>query len=541
LRSTGPIVVAMAAALGAAPGPTAASADDRPNFVIVMADDLGFSDLGSYGGEIRTPHLDALASRGLRFSQFYNAARCCPTRASLLTGLYPHQAGMAENGQSLSRSTATLAEVLRAAGYQTGMAGKWHLSRTAPRQSPAEQLDWLSHRADFGDFAPRASYPSNRGFDQHWGVIWGVVNFYDPFSLVHNEEPIREVPAGFYMTDFITDKSVEMIDRFSRVDRPFLLYIAHTAPHWPLQAPEADIASYRGMYDAGWEELRRSRYRRQLAAGLFDAETTPLPPNSSGEAWQDCRRKGWEAAHMEVHAAMVTRMDRGIGRVVTKLEDTGELENTLVLFLSDNGASPERGYPPGFDRPDRLRDGTKIRYDFDRPGPADTWGYLGAAWASAVNTPFRYWKKESFEGGTRTPAIVHWPHGLLAKGGSITTAVAHVMDVMPTLVELAGAKHPNQLDGRSVMRPEGKSLVPILRGRPYAGHETLYWEHEGGRAVRHGAWKLAALPDRKWELFDLSKDRSESRDVSARHPQKVAELAALWSAWHERMSRAGER
>ncbi|HEX9190417.1 MAG TPA: sulfatase-like hydrolase/transferase, partial [Vicinamibacteria bacterium] len=418
---------------------------------------------------------------------------------------------------------------------------KWHLSRTAPRQSEAEQLDWLSHRADFGDFAPRASYPSNRGFDEHWGVIWGVVNHYDPFSLVHDEEPVREVPPGFYMTDFITHKSVEMIDRFSRADRPFFLYIAHTAPHWPLHAPEADVTSYRGLYDEGWEALRLSRYRRQVAAGLFDGETTPLPPNSSGEVWGDCRRKAWEAAHMEVHAAMVTRMDQGIGRVVEKLERTGELENTLVLFLSDNGASPERGFPPGFDRPGRLRDGTRIRYDDVRPGPADTWGYLGAAWASAANTPFRYWKKESFEGGIRTPAIVHWPRGLLTRGGSVSTAVAHVMDVMPTLVELAEARHPGELEGRGVMRPEGMSLVPLLRGRPYAGHETLYWEHEGGRAVRHGAWKLAALPEGEWELFDLSVDRTESRDVSARHPRKVAELASLWAAWRARLPRPAER
>jgi arylsulfatase A-like enzyme len=533
------LAVLMAVAILSLAGPAPAD-DQRPNFVIIMADDMGFSDPGCYGGEIRTPSIDALAAGGLRFTQFYNAARCCPTRASLLTGLYPHQAGMAENGQNLSRRTATLAEVLRAAGYQTGMAGKWHLSRTAARESEREQLDWLSHRAHFGDFAPRWSYPSNRGFDQHWGVIWGVVNFFDPFSLVHNEEPIRDVPEGFYMTDFITDKSVEMIEDFSRVDRPFFLYVAHTAPHWPLHAPAEEIAAYRGAYDGGWEALRETRYRRQLAAGLFEAGTTPLPANSSGRAWRDVERKAWEAAHMEVHAAMVTRLDRGVGRVLTKLEETGEVENTLVLFLSDNGASPERGYPPGFDRPGSLRDGTPIRYEYERPGPADTWGYLGAAWASALNTPFRYWKKESFEGGACTPAIVYWPRGLAAGGGSVTTAVAHVMDVLPTLAELASAEPLSELEGRTLRRPEGRSLVPLLRGEPYAGHEVLYWEHEGGRAVREGDWKLAALPDGEWELFDLSTDRSESRDVSATHPDEVAHLAALWSGWWERMQQASD-
>jgi arylsulfatase len=439
---------------------------------------------------------------------------------------------MAGNGQNLSRDASTLAELLRAAGYQTGMAGKWHLSRTAARESREEQLEWLSHRADFGDFAPRWSYPTRRGFESFFGVIWGVVNFFDPFSLVRGEEPIREVPDDFYMTDFITERSLEMIERFSAADRPFFLYVAHTAPHWPLHAPEAEIARYRGAYDAGWEALRRSRYERQLASGLFEEDTTPLPPNSSGRAWDEEPRQRWEAAHMEVHAAMVSRMDRGIGRVVARLEETGELENTLILFLSDNGASPERGYPPGFDRPGSLRDGTPIRYEYEAPGGADTWGYLGDAWASAANTPFRYWKKESFEGGTRTPAIVHWPRGLETAAGGVTPALAHVIDVMPTLAELAGAEQPR---GAGQPQPEGRSLVPLLRGEDFEGHEVLFWEHEGGRAVREGDWKLAALPDGEWELFDLSRDRTESRDLSGRHPERVSRLAALWGEWWERI------
>jgi len=509
--------------------PPLSAGDGRPNFVLILADDLGFSDPGCFGGEIRTPSLDALAARGMRMRQFYNAARCCPTRASLLTGLYPHQAGMAGNGRNLSRDAATLAEVLRAAGYQTGMAGKWHLSRTAARDDAQEQLDWLSHRADFGDFAPRWSYPTRRGFDRFRGVIWGVVNYFDPFSLVHEEEPVGEVPEGFYMTDFVTDESIEMVRRFSAEDRPFFLYVAHTAPHWPLHAPASEIAAYRGRYDSGWEALRRARYERQLEMGLFDRATAPLPPNSSGRAWGDVERKQWEAAHMEVHAAMVTRLDRGIGRLIAALRETGELDDTLVLFLSDNGASPERGYPPGFDRPGSLRDGTSIRYEYERPGAADTWGYLGAAWASAANTPFRYWKKESFEGGTRAPAIVHWPRGLASEPGSVSDAIAHVVDVMPTLAELGGATPPGGL--------AGSSLAPLFRGEPYAGHEVLYWEHEGGRAVRQGDWKLAALPDGEWQLFDLARDRTESLDVSAQHPDEVERLAALWSAWWERMPR----
>lgn len=508
---------------------------ERPNIVIIMADDMGYSDIGCYGGEIRTPNLDHLAAEGIRFTQFYNCARCCPTRASLMTGMYQHRVGLARNGQNLSQEVPTLAEVLQENGYSTGMAGKWHLSRTQAVRPAAEQLKWMAHQADYGPFAPPETYPSSRGFEEHWGVIWGVVNYFDPFSLVHNEESITEVPEDFYITDFITDKSVELIDRFSGEGKPFFLYVAHTAPHWPLHAFPEDLERYQGEYDGGWEKLRADRYRRQLEMGLLDTVHYPLPENSSGKTWAGCEEKETEANHMEAHAAMVDRLDQGVGRIIRKLEEKGELDNTLILFLADNGASYERGYPPGFDRPGFTRDGTPIDYEPEEPGPETTWGYLGSAWASAANTPWRYWKKESFEGGIHTPLVVCWPGGLKGKEGMLNHGVGHVMDILPTCLEVAGIDYPDVFRGNQLSRPDGKSMIPLINGEVSATSDTLYWEHEGGRAIRIGNWKMAALEGGPWELFDLSKDRTEVSDLSAMYPERVSEMNAAWEEWAVQM------
>ncbi|MFV0268571.1 MAG: sulfatase-like hydrolase/transferase, partial [Draconibacterium sp.] len=400
--------------------------DERPNILLVMVDDMGYSDLGCYGGEIQTPNIDRLAEEGVRFTQMHNCARCCPTRASLLTGQYPQVAGINGMGVNLAMNTATIAEVLKENGYRTGMTGKWHLSQTKPVDDPVEQLRWMAHQVDYGPFSPLENYPCNRGFEEHWGVIWGVVNFFDPFSLVHNEEPIKEVPDDFYMTDFITQKSLDLIDDYSRDDQPFFLYVAHTAPHWPLHALPEDIEKYTDTYSEGWEVLREKRYKRMLELGLIDRETYPLPENSSGRKWDECERKEYEAACMSVHAAMVDRVDQGIGQIIEKLKATGQYENTIIFVLSDNGASYERGYPPGFDRPGFTRDSTIIEYNSDHPGAETTWNYIGNAWASAVNTPFRYWKKESYEGGSATPFIVHWPAKLKKQENTINRGLAHV-------------------------------------------------------------------------------------------------------------------
>jgi arylsulfatase len=512
----------------------------RPNILIIMADDLGYSDLGSYGGEIHTPNLDDLAENGIRFTQFYNAARCCPSRASLLTGKYPHQAGMALNGQNLRKDAATIAEILRGNGYQTGLTGKWHLSETRALSNHDDQLRWLSNQDQVRDFAPVETYPYNRGFDEHYGVIWGVVNFFDPFSLVHNEKPITEVTEDFYITDFINDKSVELIGNFSRNDKPFFLYVAHTAPHWPLHALPEDIDKYRGMYDDGWDKLRENRYHRLLEIGLFSRENTTLPPNDAGVPWDDYPDKMWEAHHMEAHAAMVDRMDQGIGRIIRKLEDTGQLDNTLIIFLSDNGASPERGYRPGFDRPGHKRNGETIQYiinsnDTIRPGPQDTWGYLGNRWAGAINSPFRYWKMQSYEGGICTPLIIHWPAGLKGKENTINHGVGHVIDILPTCLELAGAKYPAQINGLETTPPAGRSLLPVIRKESTATNDTLFWEHEGGRAFRTGNWKIAALTNGPWELFNLTIDRTESTNLAEEHPERLAGMIDQWEKFHSRI------
>jgi arylsulfatase A-like enzyme len=521
------------AAIGGTPLFAKADKPARPNIMVIMADDLGYSDIGCYGGEIATPNLDALAASGLRFSQFYNSARCCPTRASMLTGCYQHKVGLTRNGNNLSKNAVTIAEVLKGSGYQTAMTGKWHLSRTQGRKKD-EQLKWLSHRQNFGPFAPLDTYPCNRGFDEHYGVIWGVVNYFDPFTLVHNEKQIMEVPKDFYITDFITDKTIDLIDGYSKKDAPFFMYVAHTAPHWPLHAKPADIAKYKNRYQGGWDKLREDRHKRLLKSGLFDKSNTPLPPNSSGKAWKNLSDadKAYEAEIMSVHAAMVDCVDQGIGRIIKKLKETGQFDNTLILFFADNGASPERGYPPGFDRNGHKRDGTPVNYKARTAlGSEDTYPYLGRPWSNAVNSPFRYWKAESYEGGCHTPMIAHWPKGLKTKGGTITHQIGHVMDVMPTCLELAGAEYPTEYKGKKIVPMDGKSLLPILQGRQRAGHESIFFEHVGGRAARIGDWKISARPRKPFELFNLAKDRTESTDLAKEHPEKLKAMTKAWTQW----------
>jgi arylsulfatase len=538
------LVTAFAAWLtGVAPASAAPTTVQSPNIVVILLDDLGFSDLGCYGSEIHTPNIDRLAAGGLRFTRFYNASRCCPTRAALLTGLYPHQVGLAQNGRSLTRDCATIAELLRAAGYQTAMAGKWHLSETVPLNGKAaspEHLAWLNHQADHDrPFARLSTYPVSRGFERHYGPIWGVVDYFDPFSLVEGTEPVKNVPDDYHLTDAITAKSVEFIRTMTRADRPFFLYVAHCAPHWPLHARTEDIARYRETYRRGWHTLRQERYRRQVASGLIDPRTHPLPDlMGHGPDWDalDAGRRDQESALMAVHAAMVDRVDQGVGTILQTLQETGCSENTILFLLADNGASPERYTEPGFDRASATRDGRPIRYTGRfQPGSETTWGYIGSYWASAVNTPFRYWKAESFEGGCHTPMIVHWPGGPAPSHGSTTDQVGHVIDLMPTCLELAGVTYPTQYAGHEIKPLEGRSLVPILSGRRREGHPALFFEHEGGRAVEADGWKLVARAGGPWELYHLGEDATETRNLADRQPQRVADLAAMWRAWAGRV------
>jgi len=508
----------------------------RPNIVIIMADDMGFSDAGCFGGEIQTPNLDKLAANGLRFTQFYNCARCCPTRASLMTGQYPHKVGLERNGQSLTRNGITIAEALKQAGYNTAMAGKWHLSRTDTLKDSKLHQKWLDHQHDPSHpFAPLETYPVNRGFDKHYGVIWGVINFFDPFSLVDGTKTVENVPEDYYFTDAINEKSVEYIREFGRSSKPFFLYVAHCAPHWPLHARPEDIAKYKDTYKDGWEKLRQDRYKSMIKMGLFKKDNTPLPPiQDRGRKWTQLteQEKSFQAAKMTVHAAMVDRLDQGVGKIIEALKQIRQLDNTFIFFLSDNGASPEIMYSPGYDRSSQTRDGRNIRYKgISEPGSETTYYCIGAAWASASNTPFRYWKKESFEGGCHTPLIVHWPEGLKAKPGSITTQVGHVIDIMPTCLELAGAKYPGQYNGITFTPLDGKTLMPILKNTECEGHERLFFEHMGGRAVIEGDFKLVALKDLPWELYNLSRDRTEMDNLAARHPDLVSTMSIHWENW----------
>jgi len=535
-----------AVAVGAARASTAPATDRRPNIVVILLDDLGYSDLGCYGGEIRTPNIDRLAAGGLRFTRFYNASRCCPTRASLLTGLYPHQVGLAQNGRNLTRDAATIAELLRSAGYQTAMSGKWHLSETVPIGGKAdgpEHFAWLNHQAGNGrPFADIRTYPVNRGFERHYGTIWGVADYFDPFSLVEGAEPVKSVPDDYYLTDAITAKSVEYIRAMAREDRPFFLYVAQNAPHWPLHARPEDIDRYRETYRRGWHALREERYRRQVEMGLIDPATHPLPGlTGRGPDWGalDAGRRDHEAALMAVHAAMVDRVDQGVGSILQSLQETGRHEDTVIFLLADNGASPERYTDPGFDRPSETRDGRPIRYAAPfEPGPETTWGYIGPQWASAVNTPYRYWKAESFEGGCRTPLVVYWPGGQGAPRGSTTDRAGHVIDLMPTCLDLAGVAYPGRYAGHELKPLEGESLVPALRGRPGAGDRVLYFEHEGGRAVQAGGWKSVARAGRPWELYHVAEDATETLDLAGREPRRLAELARMWRAWATRVGAA---
>lgn len=517
----------------------------RPNIILMLVDDMGYSDPGCYGGEIHTPNIDLLAANGLRFTQFHNCARCCPTRASLMTGLYAHQVGLARNGQSLSSNCITVAEGLKDAGYNTAMVGKWHLSKTLLHPDPDKHQKWVDHQVDHDAFGPVDSYPASRGFEKHYGVIWGVINHFDPFSLVEGKEPIKKVPENYYFTDAITDKAIEYIEDFNKNDKPFFLYYAHCAPHWPLHAKEKDIEKYKGTYLDGWKKLRQNRYKKQNEIGLFDQNITKLPPlMDNDQKWDNLsdERKKYEARKMAVHAAMVDCVDQNLGRVIETLKRTGQYENTMIIFLSDNGASPEQvEWGPGYDRPSQTREGEKLLYGYDKPavdliGSEKSYLSIGPAWANAVNTPFKYWKKESYEGGSNTPCIIHWPAGLKARSGSITTQPAHVIDITPTCLELAGLQYMSRYKNKTLLPLEGSSLTALIRGEKIQRSEEYYFEHERGRAVRKNGWKLVAHTStpNKWELYHISEDLTEMNNLADQYPEKVEQLEKDWNKWAQR-------
>ncbi len=488
--------------------------NSRPNIVLIMAEDMGYYDLGCYGGEIETPVLDSLAANGLRFTRFYNAARCCPTRASLLTGLYPHQAGMGKMVSSVSSSPApgpyqgflnhecvTLAEALKPAGYATYMSGKWHVG-----EKPAH-------------------WPRKRGFDRYWGLISGASSYYE---LLENDRMKRQIvlddslwapPAeGFYMTDATTTFATDFLEDHDPAT-PFLLYVAYTAPHWPLHALPDDIRKYKDRYAPGWDSLRRERYARQLQMGLFGETPPALSPRLASVApWDSTENQAYQASLMEVYAAMVDRMDQGIGKLVEALKQKGVYDNTLILFLSDNGGSPENIAGRKLDTPGSL------------PGSRGSYVAYGEPWAFASNTPFRLYKQYTHEGGSATPLIAHWPKGLAVRG-ALTHQAGHITDIMATCLDLAGATYPDTLNGQNIRPLVGKSLLPVLQGQEKTGHETLFWEHYGNKAVLQGKWKLVKTRVGPWELYDLETDRSELNNLVAIEVEKARELEGLYDAW----------
>lgn len=529
---------------------------DRPNIVLIMADDMGFSDLGCYGGEIGTPNLDRLAENGLRFTQFYNAARCCPTRASLLTGLYPQQtghghmewdAGTDAYRGDLNNSCMTIAEVLRQAGYATYGTGKWHLTKHLGHWTPY-------HRHTSGK--SKHNWPLQRGFDHYYGIITGAADYFNPNTLINDNTPIKAEIKDHYFTDAISDYAVRYVnDHAQRTPaKPFLLYVSYTAPHWPLHALAEDIARYKSRYGQGWNVLRGERYNRQIEMGIIDAKWK-LPPREpeynyglrrviSRPLWANVENKDWQARRMEVYAAQIDRMDQGIGRIVSALEKTGELDNTLILFLSDNGASHGQ-WPKEFKEgnkhmPERTRDGRPVRMGDNpevMPGPDDTYQSYGLWWAAASNTPFRKYKGWVHEGGITTPLIAHWPVGIKRRG-ELEHQVGHLIDIMPTCVQVANAIYPDEFKRCEITPFEGTTLVPAFHGRDIH-RGPLFWEHEGNAAVRVGRWKLvrsnARQGDGPWELYDMEADRTETNNLAKKQPDRVKEMSKLWQAWANRI------
>ena len=509
---------------------------------MILADDMGYSDIGSYGGEIATPNLDALAAAGLRFTEFYNTARCSPTRAALLTGVYPHEAGMGflpfdwhPPGYTgvLAENVVTIPEALEGAGYRSYLAGKWHLS------------DQMVEKAGDEARISKASWPIARGFDRFYGTISGAGNYFFPAALVEDERPIAPEGEDYYYTDAVSERAAAFVREHAtrHPDQPFFLYVTYTAPHWPLHAREEDVARYRGRYDGGWDALREERHARMLEIGVVDRRWPLSPRDPDAPSWEKADQKIWQARRMEVYAAQVEVMDRGIGRIVSALRETGVLDDTLLLFLSDNGACAEelgdplgwvrRFLPLAFRAP--ARDGRPVQRGNDpavMPGGEHTFQSYGLPWANASNTPFRLYKQQVHEGGIATPMIAHWPAGLAAAPGALSDAPGHVVDLMPTLLELAGASHPRGRGERPSRELRGESLVPVLRGgRREWG--PIFWEHQGNRAVRQGRWKLVSRWRRGWELYDMEGDRTELRNLAVEHPGRVRELVALYEEWAE--------
>jgi arylsulfatase len=461
----------------------AAPSGGKPNILVVLTDDLGFSDLGCYGSEIDTPNLDRLAANGLRFSQFYNTAKCHSSRVSLLSGRWCRQAG----DESLRRAV-TIPEVLAPAGYFTAMTGKWHLSKQ----------------------------PTDFGFQRYFGHLSGACNYYKgdkTFRL--NGQPWQVPETGFYTTVANVDHALGFLGEARAEKKPWFLYLAFNAPHAPLQPLAADYKKYLGRYDAGWDVIRAARVAKQRQLNLFGRDLEPAPRPDHIPAWSALapETQVWEARRMAAYAALIDRVDQELGRLFADLQSCHELDNTLVLFFSDNGACPY----------DRVSDGPD-RQPYE---PDVTWSD-STGWAWARNSPFRYYKQNQFEGGIATPAIVHWPAGLRTKAGTIVPTLAHLVDVLPTLAEVAGAKIPESWPEREPTPLAGVSLAPIFAGGKLESRPPIHLLFGSDRGLRDGDWKLVSFRSQPWELYNLAEDRTELHNLAAEHPDIVARMVTQW-------------
>jgi arylsulfatase A-like enzyme len=515
---------------------------ERPNIVLILVDDMGYSDLGCFGGEIGTPNIDRMASEGVQFTQMYNCGRCCPSRASLLTGLYPHQAGIGHMTVDLgnpayqgylNEQCVTIAEVLGAAGYHTLMSGKWHIGGKYDTRRPES---WESS-------APGHPLPLGRGFERFYGSLAGCSSYYRPHTLMRQDRFIDvDDDEQFYYTDAISTEAGQLIREFApgscREKRePFFLYVGYTAPHWPLHALPEDIALYEGRYRQGWDQLRKDRYDRMVELGIIDAKWKISPRHEKAPLWNETPHKEWEDRRMAVYAAQVHRMDHGVGHILQALRETGTEENTLVLFLSDNGGCAELLKEDG---PVRNQIYPTRRGEIVRagnipgvmPGSEETYMSYDLPWANASNTPFRLFKHWVHEGGISTPLVIRWPAGV--NSHRMVHRPLHVVDIMATILQAAGVLYPTEYRQRTIPTMEGESFLPAIRGEPWRRQTPIYWEHEGNCALRQGDWKLVRKYPGPWELYNLEQDRTELNNYIEGEKARARQMIADWDSWADR-------
>ncbi len=501
-------------------------AAERPDILLIMVDDMGWSDLGCYGGEIETPHIDSLAAAGLRFTRFYNNAVCGATRASLLTGLYCQQTGHRGDRWNEPKDynrCVLIPELLQAGGYQTAMVGKWQGRDLAVK----------------------------RGFDRFFGPnCQGKISYWNAVAsndFYLDDQPWEFPESGFFMTDAFNEYAAAFLQDAVLSKDPFFLYVAYIAPHWPLHAREQTIAPYRERYRSqGWDDWRAARVERQQELGLLPKNATPATRAPAVPDWSKDPHKDWQAERMAVYAAQISNVDRGVGQLLSILQDSGRADNTLVLFLSDNGAAPDGGFGPtsggfGFNASNSAswrKDGVSIRAGSGpdlMPGPADTFAGYGLAWALTSNTPLRDTKQSAYEGGIRTPLIARWPR-VISGHGQLTEQPGHVMDIMATCLDVAGVDYPTEFQGRQPVPMEGRTLTPVFRGDQREGHEVLAWNCARGRAIQMGDWKLVRPDDnRPWELYNLQTDIGETTDLAEQHPETVASMSIRYQQWRMRV------